>query len=146
MKNVVVKKGVIAINITETEKQVLLIKNKFIALIPQLDEIINDTPIILISEHNRKEERDQIFLQLHADWKEDGDISGEAVIGKCGTAVLIYTDAILNDKHFCHTVWHELGHIFTHSINNELFEEAEHDARIEKDSLIRNLVSNIVLL
>lgn len=128
----------IKINITETEKLVLLIKNKFIDLIPQSDEIINNTPIILISDHNRKEERDQIFLQLHAEWKEDGDISGEAIIGKYGKAVLIYTDAILNDKHFCHTAWHELGHIFTNSINNELFEEAEYDARMENDSLIRN--------
>lgn len=122
----------------DAQRLIPYIKTTFIAAFPSAKEIVEDTPIILIANRGRTETRQKAFEQTGARFKEDDDIRGEAIFGPKGRAILIYTAVAEGDWDFCHTGWHELGHVLTKVINKELFLEAENDVNAMHDTQIRS--------
>lgn len=122
----------------DAERLIPYIKTMFVATFSSAKEIVEETPIILISNRGRAEARQKAFDQTGARFKEDDDIRGEAIFGPEGRAVLIYTAVAAGDWDLCHTGWHELGHVMTKVINKELFIEAENDVNAMHDTPIRS--------
>ena len=122
----------------EAERLIPYIKTTFIAAFPTAKEIVEETPIMLISNRGRAEARQRAFEQTGARFKEDDANRGEAIFGPKGRAILIYTAVAENDEDFCHTGWHELGHVLTKVVNKDLFIEAENDVNAMHDTQIRS--------
>ncbi len=127
--------------VTDAQRLIPYIKEKFIAEFPMAKEIVEQTPFILISNRGRAEARQKAFDACGARFKEDGDIRGEVIFGPKGRAVLIYTAVADSEIDFCHTGWHELGHVFTKVVNKQLFIDAENDANAMHDTKIRSGMS-----
>ncbi len=125
----------------DAEKLIPYIKTTFIAAFPTAKEIVEETPFVLIPNRGRTEARQRAMDACGATYKVDGDNRGEVIFGPKGRAVLIYTTVAETDWDFCHTGWHELGHVFTNLVNKELFIDAENDVRAERDTKRRTGMS-----
>lgn len=125
----------------DAERLIPYIKTAFVAAFPTAKEIVEETPIILISNRGRTEARQKAFEQTGARFKEDDKLRGEAIFGPKGRAILLYIAAAEGDWDLCHTGWHELGHVFTKVINKELFIEAENDVNAMRDTQVRSGMS-----
>ncbi len=125
----------------DAQRLIPYIKESFIAAFPMAKEIVEETPFILISNRGRTEARQKAFDACGARFKEDDDIRGEAIFGPKGRAVLVYTSVADSEIQFCHTGWHELGHVLTKVVNKELFIDAENDVSAMRDTKIRSGMS-----
>ena len=126
---------------SDAERLIPYIKTSFIAAFPTAKEIVEETPFVLIPNRGRAEARQKAMDACGASYKADGDSRGEVIFGPKGRAVLIYTTIAESDWEFCHTGWHELGHVFTNLVNKELFIDAENDMRAERDTKRRTGMS-----
>ena len=124
--------------LTKAKQLLPRVKEDFIKIFPTAKTIVDDTPIVLLTNYNRKEKREKIIQECGASFKEDGDIKGEAIFGKKGKAVLVYPAVSQTDRDFYHTCWHELGHIFTRVIDKELFDIGEQDIKEDRDTKLRS--------
>lgn len=124
-------KGILQALVPETKAQ-------FLKAFPQAEDVITNTEVFVILNSNRARKRAEVFAYCGAREKEDGALEGEAVIGSLHRAVIIYATVIKSQRRFKHVLWHELGHIYSQAVNQELFAEAERDMLEDNDTLVRN--------
>ena len=125
----------------DAERLIPYIKTTFSAAFPTAKKIVEETPIVLIPNRGRTEARNKVIEACGAAYKVDGENRGEVIFGSKGRAVLLYPTVAESDWDFCHTGWHELGHVFTNLVNKELFIDAENDVRADRDTKRRSGMS-----
>ena len=101
---------------------------------PQYSELIDDTPVYLISSRNALKRRNEIAEELGAPVKESfEDTAGETLIGSGAFAVVMLYDRI-RDYEFSHFLLHEFGHVISCYANASLFAKVQADCDNDRDT------------
>ena len=124
--------------IDEAKRQIAEVEESIVAVFPSLAEIIESTPVYLISNKDSLLKRNQIAAEIKADDRNSvADTAAEVLVGKDGIAVIVYYSRI--DKYlFKHYLRHEFGHVVFISACRTLFEKVRSDIALDKDTPIRN--------
>lgn len=122
----------------DAEPRIAPAKEQLIIAFPQLADLIEQTPVHLISKRNLTERRNKIADELGADEKTKvADTTAEAIVGERGYAVLLYYEHI-RDNELEHTIYHEFGHILSIHANPKLHEEVRLDISMDYDTVLRS--------
>ena len=120
----------------DAEPRVAPVKEQLIIAFPQFADLIEQTPVHLISKRTIAR-RNQIADELEADAKSNfSDTAAEAFVGKNGYAVILYYEHI-HERDFEHFLFHEFGHVISIHVNKDLFDEAQRDIARDNDTAIR---------
>lgn len=113
-------------------------KEQFVLFFPEAEKLIANTEICVILNGNRQKKRREIFERYGVKLREDEPAEGETIVGKQSAAVILYGSVIKNERRCKHVLWHELGHVLSNTLSRDLFEEAEADMEMDRDTLIKS--------